>query len=63
MKLGKLHNLDEYENLDESEFVKAYKFGKEDYDFIRYCFAWALIDTFIITIGSKGYIMYFGLGD
>ncbi len=55
--------LDEYANLEQSEFVKAYRFNRCDYDFIRHCFVWTLIDTFIIVIGSKGYIMYFGFND
>ncbi|MFR4582006.1 hypothetical protein [Clostridium cadaveris] len=55
--------MDECGNLDQSKFVKAYRFGREDYAFIRYCFAWNLIDTFIIIIGNKGYIMYFGFDD
>lgn len=55
--------MDEYENLDQSKFVKAYRFGRDDYDFICHCFAWNLIDTFIIIIGNKGYIMYFGFDD
>ena len=55
--------LDEYENLEQSEFVKAYEFNVCDYDFICHCFSWNLVDTFIIVIGSKGYIMYFGFDD
>ena len=55
--------LDEYEDLEQSEFVKAYRFNRCDYDFICHCFAWTLIDTFIVVIGSKGYIMYFGFND
>ncbi len=55
--------LDKYEDIDENELVKAYKFQNKDYDFLKYCFVWTLLDTFIIVIGSKGYMMYFGYDD
>ena len=55
--------LDEYEDMDKNKLVKAYKFEEEDFDFLKHCFAWTLLNTFIIVIGNKGYMMYFGYDD
>lgn len=55
--------LNEYENIEKEQLLKAYQFGIADYSFIRYCFAWTLVDTFIIVIANKGYIMYWGFDD
>lgn len=62
-EIHEISMLDEYEDVDKNDLVKAYKFENKDYDFLKHCFAWTLLDTFIIVIGSKGYMMYFGYND